>query len=146
MHCSIMVSQLSIGELYVSWNGTDSRAVDLGWINNWRWSCSAGWLLGIHHSNRCKQAKKVQKSTRRSNKNVITRALNCNTVYTCSTSDHHVSLLTCSLTVPLCCLHNGTAALLIWMCIQIVTGTFISRQSAIQQLQHTESSSQLACS
>ena len=90
--CGKISLQLHLGELFVSWNGTDPRAVDLGWINSRRRRCFTGWLLGIYHRNRCKQAEKIQKSTRRSDKNVVTRALHCNSIR--SIADYHTALLT----------------------------------------------------
>ena len=62
------------GQLPVSWHGSHSRAVVVGWIHCGRRCSLARWLLGLHSSNRCKQAEKVQAGSRRSHKNVVAAA------------------------------------------------------------------------
>lgn len=59
------------GQLPVSWHGSNSRAVDVGWIYCGRRRSLVRRLLGLHSSNRCKQTEEVQAGPRRSHKNVV---------------------------------------------------------------------------
>ena len=50
---------MAAGQLFIPWNCTNSRTMDVGWVFCWRWCPVVRWLLGLHYCNRCQQEKKV---------------------------------------------------------------------------------------